>query len=36
LLNRKLGKEIYKAFGYQAGRAVVPPPLVTIMSGEEV
>jgi coenzyme F420-reducing hydrogenase delta subunit/ferredoxin len=35
LLNRKLVQEIDREFGYQAGRAVVPPPLVTVLDEEE-
>lgn len=34
LLNRKLAGEIEKAFGYRAGYAVSPSPIVTVLSGE--
>lgn len=35
LLNRKLAQEMQSIFGYQAGLAPIPPPLVTVLSGEE-
>jgi ferredoxin len=34
LLNQKLAEEIEKSFGYRAGMAVTPSPIVTILSGE--
>ncbi len=34
LLNQKLAAEIEKAFGFRAGAAAVPSPVVTILSGE--
>jgi len=34
LLNRKLADEIEKSFGFRAGLAVAPSPIVTILSGE--
>lgn len=34
LLNQKLTSEIEKAFGHRAGLAVVPSPIVTVLSGE--
>ncbi len=34
LLNQKLSGEIEKAFGFRAGLAVVPSPIVTVLSGE--
>jgi coenzyme F420-reducing hydrogenase delta subunit/ferredoxin len=34
LLNQKLANEIEKTFGYRAGVAVVPSPIVTVLSGE--
>ena len=36
LLNRKLAKEIELAFGYRAGLAPVPGPLVTVLESGEV
>jgi len=35
LLNLKLAQEIQNAFDYQAGLALEPSPLVTVLSGEE-
>ncbi len=34
LLNQKLSEEIEKAFGFRAGVAVTPSPIVTVLSGE--
>ncbi|HEY5156894.1 MAG TPA: 4Fe-4S dicluster domain-containing protein [Anaerolineales bacterium] len=34
LLNQRLAVEIEKTFGYRSGLAVVPSPIVTILSGE--
>ena len=34
LLNQKLAGEIEKAFGFRAGQAVAPSPVVTVLSGE--
>lgn len=34
LLNQKLSSEIEKTFGHRAGLAVVPSPIVTVLSGE--
>jgi coenzyme F420-reducing hydrogenase delta subunit/ferredoxin len=34
LLNQKLAGEIEKAFGFRAGEAIVPSPIVTVLSGE--
>jgi len=34
LLNQKLAEEIEAAFGHRAGLAVVPSPIVTVLSGE--
>ncbi len=34
LLNQKLAIEIEKAFGFRAGLAVAPSPIVTVLSGE--
>lgn len=34
LLNQKLAKELEKAFGFRAGVAAVPSPIVTVLSGE--
>jgi hypothetical protein len=30
-----MAQEMEKLFGYKAGMAVVPPPFVTILDGEE-
>jgi hypothetical protein len=34
LLNQKLAGEIEKAFGFHAGLAAAPSPIVTVLSGE--
>ncbi|MEZ0397216.1 MAG: hydrogenase iron-sulfur subunit [Anaerolineales bacterium] len=34
LLNQKLAQEIARAFGHRAGQAVIPSPVVTVLSGE--
>jgi coenzyme F420-reducing hydrogenase delta subunit/ferredoxin len=34
LLNQKLAEEIEKAFGFRAGSAPTPSPIVTVLSGE--
>jgi hypothetical protein len=34
LLNRKLAGEIEKTFGFRAGYAIAPSPIVTVLSGE--
>ena len=34
LLNQKLAAEIEKAFGFRAGTAPAPSPIVTVLSGE--
>jgi coenzyme F420-reducing hydrogenase delta subunit/ferredoxin len=34
LLNQKLAQEVEKTFGFQAGLAVTPSPIVTVLSGE--
>jgi ferredoxin len=34
LLNQKLAEEIEKVFGYRAGQAVTPSPIVTVLAGE--
>lgn len=34
LLNQKLAQEMARAFGHRAGQAVIPSPIVTVLSGE--
>jgi formate dehydrogenase (coenzyme F420) beta subunit len=34
LLNQKLASEIEKTFGFRAGAAATPSPIVTVLSGE--
>jgi coenzyme F420-reducing hydrogenase delta subunit/ferredoxin len=36
LLNQCLAEEIYRGFGFRAGMTTAPPPLITMLSEEEV
>jgi formate dehydrogenase subunit beta len=34
LLNQKLAVELEKTFGFRAGLAVTPSPIITVLSGD--